>query len=180
MVPGDIVAYQEGTHVRRWMTRGVAGVGATSLLSDAGHEFTTSLLPSLITSMGRRARRVLAAAARYVPAYALLATSAGALVLVIDFLLSRVGIGFGETAQTAWLATVLQDSLRADGFGVLVVVQAFGDLGATVVAGVLWAAFSAPVAFRYADGWMALAMVILLFTSTRGPAWALKDSEGER
>jgi MFS family permease len=75
----------------------------------------------------RRARRVLAAAAAtYVPACVLLATSAGALVLVIGFLLSGVGIGLGETAPTAWLATVLQDSLRADGFGVLGVAQAFG------------------------------------------------------
>jgi len=33
-----------------WLTRGVAGIGSASLLSDAGHEVTTSLLPSFLTS----------------------------------------------------------------------------------------------------------------------------------
>jgi MFS family permease len=35
---------------RPWLTRGVAGIGAASLLADAGHEVPTSLLPSLLTS----------------------------------------------------------------------------------------------------------------------------------
>jgi MFS family permease len=34
----------------RWMTRGVAGIGVASLLSDVGHEIPTALLPSLLTS----------------------------------------------------------------------------------------------------------------------------------
>ena len=34
----------------QWLTPGVAGIGAASLLSDAGHEIPTSLLPSLLTS----------------------------------------------------------------------------------------------------------------------------------
>lgn len=33
-----------------WMTPGVAGIGTASLLSDAGHEIPTALLPSLLTS----------------------------------------------------------------------------------------------------------------------------------
>ncbi|KWW97956.1 MFS transporter [Carbonactinospora thermoautotrophica] len=35
---------------RRWLTRGVGGIGAASLLSDVGHEVPTALLPSLLTS----------------------------------------------------------------------------------------------------------------------------------
>ena len=35
---------------RSWLTPGVAAVGATSLLSDAGHEIATSLLPSFLVS----------------------------------------------------------------------------------------------------------------------------------
>jgi MFS family permease len=35
---------------RRWLTPGVRGVGAASLLSDLGHEVPTALLPSLLTS----------------------------------------------------------------------------------------------------------------------------------
>ncbi|OLB73719.1 MAG: MFS transporter [Actinobacteria bacterium 13_2_20CM_2_71_6] len=33
-----------------WLTRGVVGIGTASLLSDAGHEVPTSLLPSLLTA----------------------------------------------------------------------------------------------------------------------------------
>ncbi len=33
-----------------WLTPGVAGVGAASLFSDAGHEMTTALLPTFLTS----------------------------------------------------------------------------------------------------------------------------------
>jgi MFS family permease len=35
---------------RRWLTRGVRGIGAASLLADLGHEIPTALLPSLVTS----------------------------------------------------------------------------------------------------------------------------------
>ncbi|MDX6677002.1 MAG: hypothetical protein QOE31_1054 [Solirubrobacteraceae bacterium] len=34
----------------RWLTPGVRGIGGASLLSDAGHEIPTSLLPSLLTA----------------------------------------------------------------------------------------------------------------------------------
>lgn len=33
-----------------WLTKGVAGIGGASLLSDLGHEVPTALLPSLLTS----------------------------------------------------------------------------------------------------------------------------------
>ena len=35
---------------RSWLTKGVLSVGAASLGSDAGHEMTTSLLPTFLTS----------------------------------------------------------------------------------------------------------------------------------
>lgn len=34
----------------RWFSRGVAGIGLASFLSDVGHEVPTSLLPSFLTS----------------------------------------------------------------------------------------------------------------------------------
>ena len=34
----------------KWLTAGVKGIGGASLLSDAGHEIPTALLPSLLTS----------------------------------------------------------------------------------------------------------------------------------
>ncbi len=33
-----------------WLTPGVRGIGAASLLADVGHEVPTALLPSLLTS----------------------------------------------------------------------------------------------------------------------------------
>ncbi|WP_254897379.1 MFS transporter [Amycolatopsis sp. Hca4] len=38
------------TDEKRWLTRGVAGIGTASLLADVGHEVPTALLPSLLTS----------------------------------------------------------------------------------------------------------------------------------
>ena len=37
------------TDRRTWLTSGVGGIGAASLLSDAGHEIPTSLLPSFLS-----------------------------------------------------------------------------------------------------------------------------------
>jgi MFS family permease len=37
-------------HRAAWLTPGVVGIGAASLLADAGHEVPTSLLPSFLTS----------------------------------------------------------------------------------------------------------------------------------
>jgi len=36
---------------RRWLTKGVGGVGASSFFSDSGHEITTSLLPTFLVSV---------------------------------------------------------------------------------------------------------------------------------
>ena len=54
---------------------------------------------------------------------------------------------------------ILPDRLRGNGYGVLGLVQPFGDLGAFVVAGILGAVLSPTVAFAYAATWM-LASVI--------------------
>ena len=35
----------------KWLNKGILGVGAASFFSDAGHELTTSLLPSFLTSV---------------------------------------------------------------------------------------------------------------------------------
>jgi hypothetical protein len=39
-----------GQEPERWLSPGVAGVGAASLFSDAGHEMATSVLPTFLTS----------------------------------------------------------------------------------------------------------------------------------
>jgi dipeptide/tripeptide permease len=78
--------------------------------------------------------------------------------VLIGFLLAGVGIGFAETAESTVVAQLLPTHLRSNGFGVLGLVQSFGDLGATVVAGILWSVFSPTVAFLYAAAWMALSV----------------------
>ena len=80
-------------------------------------------------------------------------------VLLIAFALAGVGIGCAETAESTVVARGLPDRLRANGFGVLGLTQAFGDLGATVVAGLLWSLVSPTVAFGYAAAWMAASVV---------------------
>ena len=60
------------------------------------------------------------------------------------------------------VALALPDRLRGNGFGVLGLVQSFGDLGATLVAGLLWSLVSPLAAFVYAAAWMALAAVASL------------------
>ncbi|MFJ6088351.1 MFS transporter [Streptomyces sp. NPDC092369] len=41
---------QTSSEQERWLTPGVRGIGAASLLADVGHEIPTALLPSLLTS----------------------------------------------------------------------------------------------------------------------------------
>ena len=45
-------------------------------------------------------------------------------------------------------------SIRSNGFGVLGLTQAIGDLGSTVVAGLLWSLTSPTVAYIYLTAWM--------------------------
>jgi MFS family permease len=79
--------------------------------------------------------------------------------LLAAFALAGAGIGLGETAQSAVVAGALPDSLRSNGFGLLGLVQALGDVGSTLVAGVLWSQLSGRVAFYYLAAWMALSVL---------------------
>jgi MFS family permease len=90
--------------------------------------------------------------------------------LLIAFSLAGAGIGFAETAESAFLARILPDHLRGSGFGLLGGIQAAGDLGATVVAGILYTAVSPTAAFGYAALWMlACLLAISIPWATRKP-----------
>lgn len=94
-------------------------------------------------------------AAVYVGSYVVFAWGPpSAEALAVAFAAAGVGIGLAETAQSITVAFALPDRLRGNGFGLLGLVQSFGDLGATLVAGVLWSVWSAQVAFAYAAAWM--------------------------
>lgn len=120
----------------------------------------TSLLAGPICDRSPRRALVIGALA-YAVGYVLLAVGAGGWpVLLLAFILSGAGIGFAETAQSSAVAYALPENLRGNGFGLLGLVQAAGDLGSTVVAGLLWSVFSATVAFGYAAAWMVLCVLV--------------------
>lgn len=95
--------------------------------------------------------------------------------IAAGFVAAGLGIGLAETAQSATVALALPDRLRGNGFGVLGLVQSFGDLGATVVAGLLWSLWSAPVAFAYAALWMAASVLAGLLVRPRRSMWSSVD-----
>jgi MFS family permease len=80
-------------------------------------------------------------------------------LLLAGFLLAGLGIGFAETAESTVVAQLLPDELRGNGFGVLGLTQALGDLGSTTVVGIMWAVISPAAAFSYAAAWMGAAMI---------------------
>jgi MFS family permease len=81
-------------------------------------------------------------------------------LLLVGFVLAGTGIGLAETAQSATVALMLPDHLRGNGFGALGLIQSLGDLGATVVAGLLWALWSPAAAFGYAATWMLASLLV--------------------
>jgi dipeptide/tripeptide permease len=124
--------------------------GAATLASLGGGHLADRLSPRGVFAAG---------AAVYVLGYAVFAWEQHQWpIVLIGFLLAGVGIGFAETAESTVVAQLLPTHLRSNGFGVLGLVQSFGDLGATVVAGILWSVFSPTVAFLYAAAWMALSV----------------------
>ena len=124
--------------------------GAATLASLGGGRLADRFSPRGVFAAG---------AAVYVLGYAVFAWEQHQWpIVLIGFLLAGVGIGFAETAESTVVAQLLPAHLRSNGFGVLGLVQSFGDLGATVVAGILWSVFSPTVAFLYAAAWMALSV----------------------
>lgn len=100
-------------------------------------------------------------AAVYIGAYALFAIGGGPLPVLAGFLLAGIGIGLAETAESSVVALSIPREVRSHAFGVLGLTQSVGDIGATVVAGVLWSIFSPAVAFAYAAAWMLLSVLVV-------------------
>lgn len=127
-----------------------AGHNAVATIAAlAGGQVTDRLNPRVVLGAG---------AAAYVLAYATFAWGQHSWpVLLGAFALAGAGIGLAETAESTMVALALPDRLRGNGFGVLGLVQSLGDLGASVVAGAIWALVSPTAAFIYAAGWMLVA-----------------------
>jgi MFS family permease len=80
-------------------------------------------------------------------------------LLALLFALAGLGIGVGETAESAAVAANAPVELRGSAFGLVAAVQAFANLAASAVAGVLWKAVSPEAAFLYLAGWSTLAVI---------------------
>jgi MFS family permease len=84
-------------------------------------------------------------------------------LLAVLFAAGGVAIGFVETAEHAAVASLAPEGLRGSAFGLLAAVQSFGNLAASVVAGLLWTLLSPRAAFLYLAGWMVVSLIGLLF-----------------
>ncbi len=138
--------------------RSLAAATSLAVLLYAAHNLSatgTALAAGhLIDRASPRSAMVLAATA-YVAGYGLFALGPHQpLVLLVGFVVAGAGIGFGEPAESAAVATLLPDHLRSNGFGLLGVVQGVGALTSSAVVGLLWATVSAPAGFAYAAAWM--------------------------
>ena len=89
-------------------------------------------------------------------------------LLAVWFVLAGVGIGCVETAEHSAVATQAPGEIRGSAFGLLAAVQSFGNLAASGIAGILWAAVSPAAAFAYIAAWMIVALTALVLRDSHG------------
>jgi len=143
--------------------RSVTAATSLAILLYAAHNLlATGAAVAAGTLIDRRSTRaaMIVGALTYLGGYAMFAAGPSSpLRLLIAFALAGCGIGFAEPAESAAIATLLPDSLRSNGFGLLGVVQGVGALTSSAVVGVLWSTVSATAGFAYAAVWMAAALL---------------------
>jgi MFS family permease len=89
-------------------------------------------------------------------------TGASILVLAAAFIAAGVGIGAVETAEHSAVATLAGENLRGSSFGALAAIQSFGNVAASVIAGLLYTTVSPEAAFLFPATAMTLAAFSLL------------------
>ena len=89
-------------------------------------------------------------------------------LLAFLFVVAGLGIGVGETAQSAAVAAFAPVDLRGSAFGLVAAVQAFANLAASAIAGVLWKAVSPEAAFLYLAAWSGVAVIAFTVVAMRG------------
>ncbi len=144
--------------------RSATSAASVAILMYAGHNAAAtgaSLVGGTLADRHGPRPVLLAGASVYVVAYLLFGLGpAGWATPLVAFLLAGIGIGMAETSESTFVARALPDRLRGNGYGLLGLTQAIGDLGASLVAGLLWAVGSAGLAFGYAAAWMLAAAVL--------------------
>lgn len=139
-----------------------AAAASAAILAYAGHNGvavgSALLAGQLIDRRNPRAAFTLGGAC-FVAAYLTFAFGTGLAAVLVGFVLAGAGIGLAETAESSVVALSVSAENRSHAFGLLGLVQSIGDLGATVVAGILWSVVSPQVAFGYASAWMLLSLL---------------------
>ena len=83
-------------------------------------------------------------------------------LLAIGFILAGLGIGCGETAESAAVATLAPVSLRGSAFGLLATAQAGANFAASAIAGLLWTAVSPGARFLFLAAAMIISVPLIL------------------
>lgn len=94
-------------------------------------------------------------------------TGASVPVLAACFAIAGIGIGCVETAEHAAVAALSPAAIRGSAFGLLAAVQSVGNLCASGIAGIVYAAWSPAAAFAIAASLMAVSLVTLVATMRR-------------
>lgn len=152
------------TNVLSIAGRSPAAAASIAVLLYAGHNAVAAVMSLVGGQIADRRSPRLAfglAAAAYVAGYGVFAIGGGLAGVIVAFALSGTGIGLAETAESATVTLATRPETRSQAFGLLGLTKAVGDIGATVVAGILWAAVSPHAAFGYAAAWMALSLITL-------------------
>jgi MFS family permease len=105
--------------------------------------------------------RILSAGiAAFALAYLLFALTGPSIpILALAFVVAGIGIGCVETAEHAAVATLAPADIRGSAFGLLAATQSFGNLVASGLAGILYAAVSPAAAFGFAGLCMVAALL---------------------
>ena len=91
------------------------------------------------------------------------------IALLPAFVLAGLGIGCGETAESAAVASLAPGRLRGSAFGLVATVQSAGNLIASSAAGLLWTAVSPTAAFLFLAAAMLIAATLTLTTFRTSP-----------
>ncbi len=100
-------------------------------------------------------------------------------LLAIGFILAGLGIGCGETAESAAVATLAPVSLRGSAFGMLATAQAGANLAASAIAGILWTAVSPEAAFVFLAAAMIISVPLIMASRPSRPSAPHDGNQGQ-
>lgn len=79
----------------------------------------------------------------------LVAAPAGIWSLSLIFILGGISVALEETLEDSYCAELVEERHQGMAFGVLATVNGIGDFLSSIIVGLLWTAYGAPIAFGY-------------------------------